>query len=1208
MPGWRFWIDRGGTFTDVVARAPNGELKVRKLLSEDPSRYSDAAVHAISALLAETGGETLVSDLKMGTTVATNALLQRRGEPTLLVVTKGYADALLIGYQNRPDLFALEIRRPSPLYTAVLEADERINACGDKLSKLDSAALLAGLAAARERGLKSAAICFMHAWRNPEHELLAGRLAAQAGFAQVSLSHEVSPLIKLVSRGDTTLVDAYLSPVLRRYIEGLRAGLESRKLAPRNLSFMQSNGGLVEADRFRGKDAILSGPAAGVVGAARTAKQAGFEKLICFDMGGTSTDVALYAGDYEYVTHNEIAGARLRAPMLKVHTVAAGGGSVLRFQSGRFMSGPESAGANPGPACYRNGGPLTVTDANLVLGRIQAGLFPNVFGPHGNQELDREASQAGFARLAEEVRSDSGARMTAEQVAEGFLRVTINQMASAIERISVQRGENPAEFALCSFGGAGGQHACAIAEELGMETVLLHPLAGVLSALGLGLAPLRAYRQEAVEALLDADLVRTMRTSFARLEEECRQELLDAEIAPEHLSCEHVAEIRVMDSDNTLPIAFLRRESDLQSLRANFSAAHHARFGIEPPGAHLVVEAIRVQASGETGEEYRFDGESEPAAKNAPPVAYETQTVFAGRWTATCAYHRRDLAPGQAIKGPAIIAEDHATTVVSPGWQAAARPTGHLVLTRSRRQARPDADHQRPDPVLLEVFNNRFMHIAEQMGAVLENTAHSVNIKERLDFSCALFDSNGELVANAPHMPVHLGSMDASVQAVLSARKDGPRAGEAYLVNAPYNGGTHLPDLTVVSPVFLDDAEQADFFVASRAHHADIGGTTPGSMPPDSRHIDEEGVLFDNFLLVSGGRLREGHLKKALLGGAWPARNPERNLADLKAQLAANAKGIRELKTLVGHYGLDAVRAYMGYVRDNAEESVRRVIDRLDDGSFTCEMDGSERISVAVRIDRRKREAILDFSGTSGQSEGNFNAPSPICRACVLYVFRTLVGAGIPMNSGCMKPLRLILPQGSLLNPAWPAAVVAGNVETSQCIVDTLYGALRVMAAAQGTMNNVTFGNDSYQYYETVCGGSGAGPTFAGASAVHTHMTNSRLTDPEVLELRYPVLLREFRRRPGSGGNGRHRGGDGAVRSIEFLEPMELAILSNRRRIAPFGLEGGEDAAPGRARVVRRDGSLTEMTACDKTHVQAGDLFVLETPGGGGYGARTKRA
>ena len=1208
MAGWRFWIDRGGTFTDVVARAPNGALKVRKVLSEDPARYSDAAVHAIGALLAEAGSDAGISDLKMGTTVATNALLERRGEPTLLVVTRGYADALLIGYQNRPELFALEIRRPSPLYAGVLEARERIDASGRTLAALDAGALLAGLKAARGRGLKSAAICFMHAWRNPAHELLAGELATQAGFGQVSLSHEVSPLIKLVSRGDTTLVDAYLSPVLRRYVEGLRAGLKQRALAPRNLAFMQSNGGLVEAGSFRGKDAILSGPAAGVVGAARTAEQAGFEKLICFDMGGTSTDVALYAGGYEYATHNEIAGARLRAPMLKVHTVAAGGGSVLRFRAGRFVSGPESAGASPGPACYRNGGPLTVTDANLALGRIQAGMFPRVFGPDGGQELDREASQAGFARLAEEVLADGGPRMTAEQAAEGFLRVTVNQMASAIERISVQRGENPAEFALCSFGGAGGQHACAVAEQLGMDTVLLHPLAGVLSALGLGLAPLRAYRQEAVEAVLDEDLMVAMQTSFARLEAECRQELEDADIAAERLSFERVAEVRVMDSDNALPIAVSRRDPGPGGLRPAFVAAHRARFGIEPPDTQLVVEAIRVQASGDTGEECRFGGGVEPAAAGKPAPASETRAVFDGRRVATAIYRRQDLAPGQAIEGPAIIAEDHSTTVVPPGWKAAGLPTGHLALTRNGRRERVEASDPRPDPVLLEVFNNRFMHIAEQMGAVLENTAHSVNIKERLDFSCALFDAGGELVANAPHMPVHLGSMDASVQAVLSARVDGPRRGEAYLVNAPYNGGTHLPDLTVVSPVFLDAAEGADFFVASRAHHADIGGVTPGSMPPDSRHIGEEGVLFDNFLLVSGGRLRERSVTKALRAGRWPARNPARNLADLKAQLAANAKGIRELKALVRHYGLDAVRAYMAHVRDNAEESVRRVIDRLDDGAFDCEMDGSERISVEIRIDRRRREAVLDFSGSSAQSPGNFNAPAPICRACVLYVFRTLVGAGIPMNSGCMKPLRLILPPGSLLNPRWPAAVVAGNVETSQCIVDALYGALRIMAAAQGTMNNVTFGNQKHQYYETVCGGSGAGQGFDGASAVHAHMTNSRLTDPEVLELRYPVLLREFRRRSGSGGGGRYRGGDGAVRSIEFLEPMELAILSNRRRTAPFGLEGGEDGAPGSARVIRRDGSVAEMAACDRTRVEAGDRLVLETPGGGGYGARGKSA
>ncbi len=1207
MSDWRFWIDRGGTFTDVVARTPEGKLKVHKLLSEDPSRYRDAAVHAIGFLMAEAGIPGAVRDLKMGTTVATNALLERRGEPTLLLVNRGYADALLIGYQNRPDLFALEIRRPPALYAEVLEAEGRINAGGRELAPLDAGALLDDLKAARGQGLKSVAVCFMHAWRNPEHERQAGRLAEQAGFEQVSLSHEVSPLIKLVSRGDTTLVDAYLSPVLRRYIRGLSAGLEGKRIAPRNLAFMQSNGGLVEAGRFRGKDAILSGPAAGVVGAVRTARQAGHDRLICFDMGGTSTDVALYAGGYEYVTHNEISGVRLRAPMLKVHTVAAGGGSVLRYKSGRFLSGPLSAGANPGPACYRNGGPLTVTDANLVLGRIQPRMFPRVFGEDGRQPLDEEASREGFAKLAREVFEDSGRRMSIEEAAEGFLRVTINQMASAIEKISVQRGENPAEFALCSFGGAGGQHACAIAEELGMDTVLLHPLAGVLSALGLGLAPLRAYRQEALEASLDAETIERMKAAFARLGDECRRELVEADIEPGNLSFEYVAEIRVRDSDNTLPIAVEAGTPSppisLEDLRRRFSEAHRARFGIEPPGAELVVEAIRVQASGDTGEEYRWEAGNDPDASREPRPAFTAKTVFAGDTHDTPAYRRRELGPGHTVTGPAIISEDHATTVVPPGWQASARPGGHLVLARLARKERIEAAGHVPDPVLLEVFNNRFMHIAEQMGAVLENTAHSVNIKERLDFSCALFDSNAELVANAPHMPVHLGSMDASVRAVLTARESGPRPGEAYLINAPYNGGTHLPDLTVVSPVFLDDSEAADFFVASRAHHADIGGITPGSMPPDSRHIDEEGVLFDNFLLVSGGRLEEARLNAALTGGPWPARNPARNLADIKAQLAANAKGATELKALVAHYGASTVRAYMTHVRDNAEESVRRVIDRLEDGRFACTMDGDERIVVDIRIDRRRREAVIDFSGSSGQSEGNFNAPSPICRACVLYVFRSLVGADIPMNSGCMKPLRIILPEGTLLNPRWPAAVVAGNVETSQSVVDTLYGALGVMAAAQGTMNNVTFGNDRYQYYETVCGGSGAGPDFDGASAVHTHMTNSRLTDPEVLELRFPVLLREFRLRKGSGGNGRRSGGDGAVRRIEFLEPMELAILSNRRRTAPFGLAGGGDGAPGSGRVLRPNGAVTELTARDRTRVEPGDLFVIETPGGGGYGA-----
>ena len=1213
MSDWRFWIDRGGTFTDVVARTPEGKLKVRKLLSEDPARYSDAAVHAISSLLAEAGVPGTVRDLRMGTTVATNALLERRGEPTLLVVNRGYADALLIGYQNRPDLFALEIRRPPALYTEVLEAGGRIDAAGSELAALDTGALLAGLQTARGRGLKAVAICFMHAWRNPDHELQAEELAEQAGFEQISLSHDVSPLIRLISRGDTTLADAYLSPVLRRYIAGLRGGLGRKRIAPRNLAFMQSNGGLVDAARFRGKDAILSGPAAGVVGAARTAREAGYEKLICFDMGGTSTDVALHAEGYEYVTHNEIAGVRLRAPMLKVHTVAAGGGSVLRYRSGRFLSGPLSAGADPGPACYRNGGPVTVTDANLVLGRLQPRIFPRMFGPNGRQGLDRKAARAGFARLVRELFEDSGRRMSIEEMAEGFLEVTINQMASAIEKISVQRGENPAEFALCSFGGAGGQHACAIAAKLGINTVLLHPLAGVLSALGLGLAPLRAYRQEALEAALDAETVERMKAAFARLEAACRRELLEADIEPGNLSVEYLAEIRVRDSDNTLPVALEGGSASspsirLAELRRKFVRAHRSRFGIEPLGAELVVEAIRVQASGDTGEAYNPHAgngypHSHPGQPKEPRAAFIARAVFDGAQHDTPAYHRRELGPAQAISGPAIIAEDHATTVLPPGWRASVEPAGHLVLTRVAARTQAEAGNGIPDPVLLEVFNNRFMHIAEQMGAVLENTAHSVNIKERLDFSCAVFDSGGELVANAPHMPVHLGSMDASVKAVLAARKTGPRPGEAYLVNAPYNGGTHLPDLTVVSPVFLDDAPTADFFVASRAHHADIGGITPGSMPPDSRHIDEEGVLFDKFLLVSGGRLEEARLRGALAGGPWPARNPARNLADIQAQLAANAKGAWELESLVAHYGRSTVRAYMSHVRGNAEASVRGVIGRLNDGRFACVMDGGERIEVDIRIDRRRRKAVINFSGSSAQSDGNFNAPAPICRACVLYVFRSLVGADIPMNAGCLKPLDIILPEGTLLNPRWPAAVVAGNVETSQCVVDALYGALGVMAAAQGTMNNVTFGNGRYQYYETICGGSGAGPGFDGASAVHTHMTNSRLTDPEVLELRFPVLLREFRVRHGSGGDGRRRGGDGAVRAIEFLEPMELALLSNRRRIAPFGLAGGGDGAPGTARVMRSAGGVTELAGRDRTAIKPGDLFIIETPGGGGYGA-----
>jgi 5-oxoprolinase (ATP-hydrolysing) len=1207
---WQFWIDRGGTFTDVVARSPDGTLVTHKLLSENPERYRDAAVAGIRALLGIAPDAPIpsaeIDAVKMGTTVATNALLERKGERTVLAITRGFADALRIAYQNRPKLFVRHIVLPSLVYERVIEIDERMGAHGDVVRELDLASAETELRAAHAQGLRACAIVLMHGYRYPEHERRLAALARSIGFAQVSVSHEVSPLMKLVSRGDTTVVDAYLSPILRRYVNDIESEL------PRvRLQFMQSSGGLTDAHRFQGKDAILSGPAGGVVGAVEVARAGGFDRIIGFDMGGTSTDVTHYAGEYERAFVTEVAGVRLRAPMMRIHTVAAGGGSICSFDGSRFRVGPDSAGANPGPASYRRGGPLTVTDCNVMVGKIDPSLFPRVFGPTGDLPLDDALVREKFAGIAAELAASTGHVRTAEEVADGYLKIAVENMAHAIKHISVERGYDVTEYTLCCFGGAGGQHACAVADALGMTRVFIHPLAGVLSAYGMGLADIRALRQKAIEAMLDSAALDASETVFDELARAARDELEAQGVPAERIELKRTLHLKYDGTDTTLEIPRDRVANGSPAaepeLVAEFERRYRIQYGFLMPDKRLVIEAVAIEGIGANA---RLDEASVTFAPRPGALApANTGRVYTtGKWHAAPVYVRGDLRPGDRIMGPAVIAEQNATTVVEPGWAATLTPRDHLVLERTVAMRREHAIGTSADPVLLEVFNNLFMAIAEQMGVTLSNTAYSVNIKERLDFSCALFDAEGKLIANAPHMPVHLGSMGESVQTIIARRRKTMRPGDVFVLNAPYNGGTHLPDVTVIAPVFLQSTDAAEallrpeFYVASRGHHADIGGITPGSMPPDSKHVDEEGVLLDNVQLVAQGRLLESEMAAILSSGRFPARNVVQNLADLRAQVAACTRGIEELKKMVAHFGLAVVRAYMKHVQDNAEEAVRRVLGALKDGRFEYEMDSGARIVVSIAVDRERRSAKIDFTGTSAQQANNFNAPSAVCKAAVLYVFRTLVDDEIPMNAGCLRPLEVVIPEGSMLSPRYPAAVVAGNVETSQAITDALYGALEALAASQGTMNNFTFGDDTYQYYETISGGAGAGPDFDGASVVQTHMTNSRLTDPEVLEWRFPVRLDEFRIRRGSGGAGRHRGGDGSERRVRFLAPMTAAMLANHRRIAPFGVAGGLPGAVGRNWVERADGTHEEYGATCEVQMGVGDVFVIQTPGGGGFG------
>jgi 5-oxoprolinase (ATP-hydrolysing) len=1218
---WQFWIDRGGTFTDIVGRRPDGELLTLKLLSENPEHYRDAAVEGIRRLLGLGAGELItpqqVECVKMGTTVATNALLERKGDRTLLVITRGFRDALRIAYQARPRLFDRHIVLPELLYERVVEARERIGAHGDLLHPLEEAPLREELQAAFDAGIRSCAIVFMHGYRWPAHEQAAAALARGIGYPQVSVSHEVSPLMKLVSRGDTTVVDAYLSPILRRYVDQVAGQMPGVRLF-----FMQSSGGLAEAHHFQGKDAILSGPAGGIVGMVRTAVAGGHSRVIGFDMGGTSTDVSHYAGEFERAFETLVAGVRMRAPMMSIHTVAAGGGSILAFDGARLRVGPESAGANPGPASYRRGGPLAVTDANVMLGKVQPAHFPRVFGPSGDEPLDRDGVVARFEALAAEVRATTGRDATPESLAEGFLQIAVQNMANAIKRISVARGYDVTQYTLQCFGGAGGQHACGVADALGMQRIFVHPLAGVLSAYGMGLADQIAMREASVELPLDEAGLAAAEARLAELGDAARDELASQGVPPAQVELRRQVHLRYQGTDTALVVPC----SDLAGIRRDFEAAYRQRFAFLMPDRLLVVEAVSVEAVG-AGERHAVAAApAAPAPSRPAPDA--TVRMHAGRWL-TAGLHVRDSLPaGALVDGPAIIAERNATTVVEPGWQARVLPTaaqragppegapvglgrpgaelaaaGPIELQRIVPRATQHAIGTDADPVMLEVFNNLFMNIAEQMGLRLQNTAHSVNIKERLDFSCALFSARGELIANAPHMPVHLGSMSESIRTVI-ARNPEMRPGDVYLLNDPYHGGTHLPDVTVVTPVYLQAADdRPSFHVASRGHHADIGGSTPGSMPPFSTTIGEEGVLFDNFLLVRDGQLREAALLERLRSGPCPARNPQQTIADLRAQIAANEKGVQELRAMVAQFGRDTVAAYMQHVQDNAEESVRRVITALKDGRFELTLDNGARIVVTVTVHGERREATIDFTGTSAQLPNNFNAPKAVTMAAVLYVFRTLVDDDIPLNAGCLKPLQVIVPEGCMLNPRPPAAVVAGNVETSQCVTNALYGALGVMASGPSTMSNFTFGNETHQYYETISGGSGAGPGFDGTAVVQTHMTNSRLTDPEVLEFRFPVRLESYRIRAGSGGAGRWRGGDGGVRRVRFLERMTASILSNGRIVPAFGMHGGAPGAPGVNRVERGDGRIETLGHIGSTVMEPGDLFVIETPGGGGWGS-----
>jgi len=1194
---WQFWVDRGGTFTDIVGVRPDGSLQSHKLLSENPEQYKDAAVAGIRELMGLSPTDPFtknsIQSVKMGTTVATNALLERKGDPTLLLITQGFKDLLRIGYQNRPKLFDLQIQLPDLLYTQVNEVGERLDAEGQVLKAVDLEKAESVLKEAHAQGIRGVAIAFMHAYINPVHEQQVAEIARRLGFTQVSTSHETSKLIKLVGRGDTTVVDAYLSPILKRYVDQVSEALSVGSGACERLFFMQSNGGLTDATVFKGKDSILSGPAGGVVGMVKTAELAGFDKLIGFDMGGTSTDVCHYAGELERSFETEVAGVRMRAPMMNIHTVAAGGGSILTFSDGRYQVGPESAGANPGPACYRRGGPLTVTDCNVMVGKINPEHFPGVFGVNANEALDSAIVKEKFDALAAEIAEQTGAALlSAEEVASGFLRIAIQNMARAIKKISVERGYDITKYTLNCFGGAGGQHACLVADALGMTSVFIHPFAGVLSAYGMGLADIRELEEvqfdKPLEALNDATTV------LSQLADKASAAVEAQGVEAHSITVLKRAHLKYVGSHQSLSVEF----GDAISMREQFDRAHKARFGFTSPDRALLIEMLSCEAVGLVQGDMSGHVTHTAGANETVQIEMysdgETQLVPLSE--------RAGLQLADVVVGPAVLTESTGTVVVEAGWQARVDEHANLILERYIEKTRSSAVGTDADPVMLEVFNNLFMSIAEQMGSTLANTAYSVNIKERLDFSCALFDASGNLVANAPHVPVHLGSMSESVKTIAELNKESMLPGNSYLLNAPFNGGTHLPDVTVITPVFDKTGTTIIFFVGSRGHHADIGGKTPGSAPPDSKHIDEEGVVIDNFLLVEKGELREQALRELLGSGRYPCRNINENLADIEAQIAANETGIREIHKMIDQFSLDVVQAYMGHVQNNAEASVRRVIGTLKNATHSYAMDSGATIKVRIEVDNDAQEAVIDFSGTSPQDPGNYNAPLSICHAVVLYVFRTLVGSDIPLNQGCLKPLHIIAPERSMINPVYPAAVIAGNTEVSQSIADCLFAALKVIAGSQGTMNNFVWGNEHLQNYETIAGGTGAGQGFHGVSGVHAHMTNTLMTDPEVLETRFPVRVEKFALREGSAGTGKWNGGEGIHRQLRLLEPMIVTTLCSHRITRPNGGNGGNDGAVGENRVIRVNGDVEPLAGNDACELAAGDIFDMKTPGGGGWG------
>lgn len=1196
--GYLFGIDRGGTFTDVVAWAPNGEVHVRKILSNRVHNIEDSAISGIREIIGLGQGDPIGRDLVeavcMGTTVGTNALLERQGEPTVFVTTAGFKDALRIGYQNRPRLFDLNIQLSTQLYSSTIEVDERVNVEGKVLVTLDEEKVRRDLEKAFNENYKACAIAFMHGYRFPKHEEIVARIAREVGFTQVSTSHECSGMIKFIGRAETAVVDAYLTPILGAYKRKLDEALGNVPLF-----FMQSNGGLIDSSQFKGKDCVLSGPAGGIVGAVATCKAAGLENIIGFDMGGTSTDVWHYAGHFERTTESQIAGARIRSPIMMIHTVAAGGGSIVAFDGRRFKAGPKSAGSIPGPACYRNGGPLTVTDCNIVLGRIPPRYLPSIFGPNGDLPLDSSRPHELFDALTEQVNATGPDQKTKFDCAEGFLDIAVENMANAIKKISTERGYDLSRYTLCCFGGAGGQHVCKVAEKLNMTSIFIHPLAGVLSAFGMGIADLRALEGATVEKILDANEYKQLQALMRPLEKKAKAKLISQGVREPDIIMIQRAVVRHKGASSGLEVVF----ESLDTLRQAFEELHEKHYGFKLPESDVVVESVTIEAAGSHRPAIRASSENvgKPDVNSKP---FDHTSMYSrGRFEDVPVYRYDQIGLAAEINGPAIIIDPFSTTVVDADWRAVKDATGALKVAYVGEARIASIDAKRVDPIHLELFNNRFRSIADQMGQALANSAHSVNIKERLDFSCAIFDKERNLIANAPHIPIHLGAMSESVDVVAKEFCASMQPGDHFVLNSPYKGGAHLPDVTVVMPVFNDGGTEVLFYTAARGHQADIGGKTPGSLPPDSRDIYEEGALIEPMRLVHRGVFAYDDLYRLLTTAQFPARNPKQNIIDLKAQVAACIRGGDELKRLISEFTEDVVVAYGTHIQDVSEQELRAIVDRIPEGTFTCKHDMGHQVSVRITVDRERRSIKVDFTGTSPQVATNFNAPPAIARSATLYVFRTLIDRDIPLNSGCLRPIEILIPENSLLSPQHPAAVSSGNPETSVLVTDALYGALDIIGGSQGTMNNFTFGNDTYQYYETICGGAGAGEGFDGASAVHTHMTNSLMTDPEVFELRFPVLLEEFSIRNGSGGKGRWSGGEGTRRRVRFLAALDMAIVANRREIAPVGAKGGQAGAVGEHRVIRRNGTISNLISCDKTHMNVGDVFEILTPGGGGYGA-----